>query len=65
MLRCFLVDAFAQQPFAGNPAGVCLVSGSLDDATRQRIAAELNQVRGAFVQMHSDVDCASGMLSGR
>jgi predicted PhzF superfamily epimerase YddE/YHI9 len=35
------VDAFSDVPFAGNPAGVCLLAEPLEDATMQSIAYEL------------------------
>lgn len=54
--KIFLVDAFADGPFAGNPAGVCYVQGShgeqfpLSDDTMQNIAAEMNVSETAFIQ---------------
>ena len=33
------VDAFADQPFSGNPAAVCPLEAWLSDATLQAIAA--------------------------
>ena len=36
------VDAFADTPFAGNPAAVCPLEEWLSDATLQAIAAEHN-----------------------
>ncbi|GBF93541.1 hypothetical protein Rsub_06261 [Raphidocelis subcapitata] len=52
-LPLFLIDAFAAAPFAGNPAAVVLElrDGLLDDSTRQRIAAEMNQSETAFVSV--------------
>jgi predicted PhzF superfamily epimerase YddE/YHI9 len=41
-IRIFQVAAFADRPFAGNPAAVCLFSGGLDDAWRQDVARETN-----------------------
>ena len=43
------VDAFAHQPFAGNPAGVCLLSQPRDDAWMHALALELNLPKTAFV----------------
>ena len=34
------VDAFTDELFAGNPAGVCILSTSLADSVMQKIAAE-------------------------
>ena len=44
-----LVDAFADGPFTGNPAGVAIHDGSLDEGTMARIAMEMNQAETAFV----------------
>jgi predicted PhzF superfamily epimerase YddE/YHI9 len=43
------VAAFAERPFAGNPAGVCLPAEPLPDALMQRIAAENNLSETAFL----------------
>src|SRR5216683_52210 len=42
------VDAFASQPFEGNPAAVCPLESWLSDATLQAIAAEHNLSETAF-----------------
>ncbi len=44
----FLVDAFTDRPFAGNPAAVCPLDRWLPDALMQQIAAELNLSETAF-----------------
>lgn len=44
----FHVDAFAAQPFAGNPAAVCPLNGWLDDGRLQEVAAENNLSETAF-----------------
>lgn len=43
------VDAFASQPFTGNPAMVYRLDSWLDDALMQQIAAEHNLAETAFV----------------
>ena len=43
------VDAFAGQPFTGNPAAVMPLEAWLDDATLQAIAAENNLAETAFI----------------
>lgn len=43
------VDAFADQPFTGNPAAVMPLEAWLDDATLQAIAAENNIAETAFI----------------
>ncbi|MEU8912695.1 PhzF family phenazine biosynthesis protein [Streptomyces nigrescens] len=48
-MRAFIVDAFTDRPFAGNPAGVCLLDEPADAAWMQRVAAELNLPETAFV----------------
>jgi PhzF family phenazine biosynthesis protein len=48
-LPFFLVDAFTSHPFAGNPAGVCLLDAPRDDAWLQHVAAEINQAETAFL----------------
>ncbi|MGE0718276.1 MAG: PhzF family phenazine biosynthesis protein [Alphaproteobacteria bacterium] len=44
----FQVDAFADRPFAGNPAAVCPLDTWLPDARMQAIAAENNLSETAF-----------------
>jgi PhzF family phenazine biosynthesis protein len=46
----YQVDAFAHRPFAGNPAGVCLLDFPLPPHLMQAIAAEMNLSETAFVQ---------------
>ena len=48
------VDAFTDQPFAGNPAAVCVLPGAAPDAWMQSIARELGISETAFV--HRDAD---------
>jgi predicted PhzF superfamily epimerase YddE/YHI9 len=45
-----VVDAFAEKPFAGNPAAVVFLDGPRDDAWRQSVAAEFNLSETAFVE---------------
>jgi PhzF family phenazine biosynthesis protein len=49
-----LVDAFADGPFKGNPAGVCVVDTFPEDAVMQNIAFELNWSETAFVKKISE-----------
>src|SRR5262245_690846 len=46
----FHVDAFADKPFAGNPATVCILDQPKDDAWMQTVAAEMNLSETAFIQ---------------
>jgi PhzF family phenazine biosynthesis protein len=43
------VDAFSDRPFAGNPAGVCVMDEPLPEARMQSIAFELGIAETAFV----------------
>ena len=43
------VDAFTDRPFAGNPAGVCLLEEPLPVSTMQSLATELGIAETAFV----------------
>jgi len=53
-LPFFQVDAFADRPFAGNPAAVMPLDAWLDDATLQAIAAENNLAETAFIVRAGD-----------
>jgi len=50
------VDAFTGELFAGNPAGVCILSAFLPDRTMQKIAAENRHSQTAFVVPRADGD---------
>ncbi len=43
------VDAFTDQPFRGNPAGVCIIGKEMSDAWMQNVAMEMNLSETAFV----------------
>lgn len=45
----WLIDAFADRPFAGNPAAVCLLREEADPAWMQAVAAEMNLSETAFL----------------
>lgn len=49
-------SAFTTDPAGGNPAGVVLDAGDLDDAAMQRIAAELGYSETAFLSSRADGD---------
>jgi PhzF family phenazine biosynthesis protein len=57
-MRIRIVDAFTDRPFAGNPAGVCLLDtgGWPDEAWMRQVAAELNLSETAFAYQLSDGD---------
>jgi PhzF family phenazine biosynthesis protein len=46
----YIVDAFTDHPFHGNPAAVCLLRHECPDATLQAIAAEMNLAETAFLR---------------
>lgn len=48
-MRYYVVDAFTDAVFAGNPAGVCMPDETLPAKTMQQIAAENNLSETAFV----------------
>lgn len=48
-MRYYVVDAFTDRLFAGNPAGVCIMEEMLPDAVMQQIAAENRYSETAFV----------------
>ena len=50
------VDAFTGELFAGNPAGVCILSAFLADSIMQKIAAENRHSETAFVVPRPDGD---------
>lgn len=55
-IKTFIVDAFTNEPFQGNPAGVCLLEEAIDAQKMQSIASELNLSETAFLLKpnHSD-----------
>jgi PhzF family phenazine biosynthesis protein len=53
-LPFFLVDAFADRPFSGNPAVVCLLPNWRDDRWLQDVAAEMKQAETAFLVQTAD-----------
>ncbi len=52
-LSIFVVDAFADRPFSGNPAAVCLLDQVREDAWLQGIAAEMNLSETAFLTVQA------------
>ncbi|HYN89866.1 MAG TPA: PhzF family phenazine biosynthesis protein [Ardenticatenaceae bacterium] len=50
------VDAFTSTPFAGNPAGVCILDAFPSDRTMQQIAAENRHSETAFVVPRAGAD---------
>jgi predicted PhzF superfamily epimerase YddE/YHI9 len=50
----WLVDAFTDTAFAGNPAGVCLLDKPRPDEWMQSVAREMNQAETAFLAPGKD-----------
>lgn len=50
----YIIDAFADSLFSGNPAGVCIVDKPVSDDIMQKIAFENNLSETAFVQKSGD-----------
>lgn len=50
----FQVDAFTDQPFKGNPAGVCLLRGPAEADWMQSVASEMNLAETAFLLPEGD-----------
>ncbi|KAG8135271.1 hypothetical protein E2320_008314 [Naja naja] len=49
-ISVFIIDAFTNQPFGGNPAAVCLLEDELEESWHQKIAAEMNLSETAFIR---------------
>ncbi len=45
----YQVDAFTDRPFAGNPAGVCILPEPANEAWMQAVAREMNFSETAFL----------------
>ncbi len=54
MTAVYQVDSFTDKPFAGNPAGVCLLDKMGDGGWMQAVAREMNVSETAFVAPRSD-----------
>jgi PhzF family phenazine biosynthesis protein len=50
----FQVDSFTAQPFAGNPAGVCLLAKPAEAGWMQAVAREMNISETAFLVRQAD-----------
>ncbi|HEX2979761.1 MAG TPA: PhzF family phenazine biosynthesis protein [Anaerolineaceae bacterium] len=53
-LPLYQVDAFTDQPFKGNPAGVCLLDQAHPEGWMQALAAELKHSETAFLLPEAD-----------
>ncbi|HEY9247333.1 MAG TPA: PhzF family phenazine biosynthesis isomerase, partial [Candidatus Methanoperedens sp.] len=50
----FHVNAFSDKPFAGNPAGVCILQEPCNEFWMQKVAQEMNLSETAFLYRHKD-----------
>ena len=48
------VDAFTDRPFAGNPAGVCILREAAEEAWMRAVAREMNLAETAFLYPQED-----------
>ena len=55
-LPFFQVDAFADRPFAGNPAAICLLEAPVSEQQMQDIAAENNLSETAFIDLRGGAE---------
>src|SRR3990170_3903111 len=53
-VKIYQVDAFTDKPFAGNPAGVCILLQPRDEVWMQNVAREMNLSETAFLVRHDD-----------
>lgn len=47
-MKHYVVDAFADKVFEGNPAGICIMDNWLSDDIMQKVATENNLSETAF-----------------
>ena len=60
-MRYYVVNAFADDLFGGNPAGVCVLDAWPDEALMQSIAMQNNLSETAFVVKKADPPCTYGL----
>lgn len=53
-MNIYIVDAFTEKPYRGNPAAVCILDAAKPDAWMQSIAAEMNLSETAFLLKEED-----------
>lgn len=61
-MKYYVVDAFAEKVFEGNPAGVCVLDKCLDEALMQNIAMENNLSETAFTYKENGKLCGNTVL---
>lgn len=55
-IETYIVDSFTDEPFKGNPAGVCILNRKLSDKQMQSIAKELGLSETAFIDKIDNQD---------
>ena len=53
-IRTFKIDSFTAEPFAGNPAAVCLLAEPREERWMQAVAREMNLSETAFLVLGGD-----------
>ena len=53
-INIYQVDAFASEPFSGNPAAVCILEKEADEIWMQNVASEMNLSETAFLYSVGD-----------
>ena len=53
-IKTYIIDSFTDQPFRGNPAGVCILEDEMEETLMQSIARELGFSETAFVRALSE-----------
>jgi PhzF family phenazine biosynthesis protein len=53
-MRIVTVDAFTSRPFAGNPAGVCILNAPAPEQWMRDVAREMNLAETAFLHPEAD-----------
>ena len=53
-MKQYIVDAFTDKPFSGNPAAVCVTDAPLPEEFMQKLAAENNLSETAFLVREGD-----------
>jgi len=57
----YVVDAFTDQLFTGNPAGVCLCFENIDDKVKIQIAREMKHSETAFITKIDEENAVYGL----
>jgi PhzF family phenazine biosynthesis protein len=56
IIETYIVNAFTDKAFSGNPAGVCVTSHSIDKEKMQQMAAQLNLSETAFILKKATIE---------